>query len=173
MGWIDDLYQTPEKSMKTLANALDNYPGIYHLAGHSWKIRDRAYSEFVESVLRMGLAKCYVGVGLNLAKLCEFWHRREMSNFEGLQWDKRNKIVSFKVNSDCNDNELAVYVPYVWESERVNRVFVNGTKADYSLDEQWGMTYAVMRSRQGENSVLVRYAFSTERRRSLRFWSVG
>lgn len=158
VGWIDDLYKTPEKSMETLANALDNYPGIYHLAGHSWKIRDRAYSEFIESILRMGLSKSDVGLRLNLAELCKFWKRKEMSNFEALHWDERNKIVRFRVVSHCNDHDLAICMPYHWEKERIDAVLVNGAKTEYSLQEQWGLTYAVMTSTQGETSVAVQYA---------------
>jgi hypothetical protein len=158
VGWIDDLYQTPERSVETLADALDKYPGIYHLAGHSWKLRDRAYYEFVESVLRMGLAKGYLGVGLNLAEVCKFWKLKEKSDFYTLHWDRGNKIVSFIVVSPCNDNDLAIYMPYHWGEQKVYAVLVNGAKKDFSLQEQWGMTYAVMTSARGETSVAVQYA---------------
>ena len=158
VAWLDDLYHTPEKSTEAIGIALDMYPGIYHLAGHSWKINNRAYPDFIESILRMGTSKAHVGVRLNLAELCQFWKCREASSFEALDWDKRNKIVRFTVNSYCNDNELAICMPYRWQTQRVVSIFVNGAKIDFSLQEHWGVPYAVMTSGKGQNSVAVKYA---------------
>ena len=158
VAWLDDLYRVPQESIKSIEDILSKYPGVYHFAGHTWLIRNVDYRLFVESILNLSRKQEQTGLGWSLAELASFWKSREASNFEALNWDKRSKIIKFTVNSYCNDNDLAVCMPYHWQTQRVDSIFVNGAKTNFFLQEHLGVTYAVMTSGKGQNSVAVKYA---------------
>jgi len=157
VAWLDDLYRIPQESMRAIEDALSEYPGVYHFAGHTWLIRDAEYRIFVETILKSISQRKHVALGWSLAELSSFWKARETSAFGQAEWDVRNGVLSFAVDSRCHNDQLAVDVPYRWGDRLISEVKIENKEVEFALKEYFGVEYAMLKLQQKLQCINVMY----------------
>ncbi|MBN1557144.1 MAG: methyltransferase domain-containing protein [Lentisphaerae bacterium] len=81
--WLEDLVGLgPEGAAGLVRTALDRDPGLYHIAGHSWRVRDEPYGAVLDALLGLARSRGDTGEVVSLKELALFWNVRALPGRE-------------------------------------------------------------------------------------------
>lgn len=142
-AWLEDQVDRPEAFMGELVSALDRYPGVYHVAGHTWRMRESAYGGLVESMLAYLSDRADVGGILPLADVARFWMGRARSALQDLVWEDSGRRVAATVVRDSGAEGLAVDIALGRSAGAPVHLRVNGDVRAANVQERDGDAHVV------------------------------
>lgn len=142
--WLEDLIPLgAEQAVRRIDASLDRYPGLYHVAGHSWAVREPAYRDVLDALLDLARRRDDVGGILSLKDVASFWRARALSGPERPSWDESTGTVRMTMRVDAAAEELSAELPARWNGRVLTAIRCAGRDRTFRLRERDGRQYAV------------------------------